>query len=310
LPPITFLRLNGPRQSRGQARAVRQKKSFIFSPAAEYGLVGTLEPTGAAIVLHDDRGYCYRMIPAADIALIAASGVLAGIVGTAGGITTLISYPALLAAGVPPQPANIANIVALVACWPGSAMASQPELHGWAPWLRRWGLVAAAGGAIGAVLLLFTPSRAFGRVIPFLVVAGSLALLVQPRISALRQGRAQMSAAVLFAGLLSVSVYNGYFGAGSGVMTLGLLLLGVDQHLPQANALKNMLIGAATVASALILVIVGPVAWAAAVPMAAGMFAGSLIGPRLARRIPARALRWLVALTGLGLAVRLWIGPA
>jgi uncharacterized protein len=111
--------------------------------------------------------------------LIAAAGVLAGIVGTAGGITSLISYPALLAAGVPALPANVANIVALVACWPGSALASRPELQGKAAWLRRWAWVSAAGGAIGAALLLSTSPEAFGRVVPFLVAAGSVALLLQ-----------------------------------------------------------------------------------------------------------------------------------
>lgn len=273
------------------------------------------------------------MITAPAAVLIAAAGVVAGIVGTAGGITSLVSYPALLAAGVPPFPANVANIVALTACWPGSALASRPELAGRASWLRRWAWVAAAGGAAGAVLLLSTSSRAFGQVVPFLVAAGSLVLLVQPRLSALRQpdghdagrprgecgtqgrgagagsGRARQNTLVLLAGLLAVSAYSGYFGAGSGVMTLGLMLLTVDQHIARANALKNMLIGAGTAISALILIIAEPVDWAAVVPMGLGLFAGSMIGPRLARRIPARVLRWAVALLGLGLAVKLWAAP-
>ncbi len=110
--------------------------------------------------------------------------------------------------------------------------------------------------------------------------------------------------------MLAVAAYNGYFGAGSGVMTLGLLLLTVDQHLARANALKNMLIGAASVVSALTFILLGPVDWAAVIPLGIGMFAGSVIGPRLARRIPARILRWLVGLLGLGLAVKLWTALA
>jgi uncharacterized protein len=93
-------------------------------------------------------------------------------------------------------------------------------------------------------------------------------------------------------------------------MTLGLLLLTVDQHLARANALKNMLIGAASVVSALTFILLGPVDWAAVIPLGIGMFAGSVIGPRLARRIPARILRWLVGLLGLGLAVKLWTALA
>jgi uncharacterized protein len=250
------------------------------------------------------------MITAPEATLITAAGILAGIVGTAGGITSLISYPALLAAGVPALPANVANIVALVVCWPGSALASQPELAGKASWIQRWAWVTATGGAIGAVLLLSTPPGAFSRVVPYLVAAGSLALLLQPRLSAFRgQDHHRGNSLALFAGLLSVSAYSGHFGAGSGVMTLSLLLHTVDQHMARANALKNMLIGATSVTSALILIIFGPVNWIAVVPLGLGMFAGSTLGPRLARHIPSNVLRWLVALLGIGLAVKLWITP-
>jgi uncharacterized protein len=243
-------------------------------------------------------------------ALIAGAGVIAGIVGTAGGITSLVSYPALLAAGVPAFAANVANNVALVACWPGSALASRPELRGRGRWLRHWTWVAAAGGVAGAALLLSTPSQAFARIVPFLVAAGSLALLAQPWISARFTGRARDSVPVLLVGLLAVTVYNGYFGAGSGVMTLSLLLVTVDHHLPRANALKNMLIGASSVLSAVAFILFCPVDWRAVVPLSIGLLAGSMIGPRLARRVPARILRWLAALLGLGLAARLWMTPA
>jgi uncharacterized membrane protein YfcA len=247
---------------------------------------------------------------APETALIAAAGVLAGTVGSAGGITSLISYPALLAVGIPALPANVANIVAVAACWPGSALGSRPELRGTASFLRRWAWVTAAGGAIGAVLLLSTPPGAFGRIVPFLVAAGSLVLLWQPWFAARRGDHAQTRTPVLAAGLLPVSAYSGYFGAGSGVMTLSLMLLTVDQDLARANALKNMLIGTASVTSAVIFVFFSPVDWAAVVPLSVGMFAGSTIGPRLARHIPASILRWLVALLGMGLAVKLWIAPA
>ena len=245
---------------------------------------------------------------------IAAAGLVAAVVGTAGGITSLVSYPALLAAGVPPLPANVANIVALVACWPGSALASRPELDGRARWVGRWAIVTAAGGALGAVLLLLTPSGEFRVVVPFLVVAGSLSLLLQPRLAELRRRRAGgdepgTRRTGLFAGLLSVSAYGGYFGAGSGVLTLSLLLHTVDPHLARANALKNMLIGATSVVSALVFVAVGTVRWTVVLPLATGLFAGSLIGPRVARGVPAPALRWLVALLGIGLAVWLWLEP-
>jgi uncharacterized protein len=243
-------------------------------------------------------------------AILLTAGAIAGLVGTAGGITTLVSYPALLAVGVPALPANVANIVALPACWLGSALTSRPELDGKAPWLRRWAPVAALGGALGAALLLSTPPGIFARIVPFLVVAGSLALLFQPRLSAWRQQRhMQHSHLLLPAGVLLLSVYNGYFGAGSGVMLLSLVLLTTDQHMARANALKNMLIGAASIVSAVAFAIFGPVDWTAALLLAAGMLIGSTTGPLVARRIPARVLRWVVVLLGIALAIRLWLVP-
>jgi uncharacterized membrane protein YfcA len=253
------------------------------------------------------------MTPVSRALFLAVAGVVAGLVGTAGGITSLVSYPALLWTGVAPLQANVANIVALIACWPGSALASRPELRGRGPWLRRWGIVAAAGGTTGSVLLLVTPAGVFGRVVPFLVVAGSVALLLQPRIAARPtrpEGAGRGSALLLPCGLFALSVYNGYFGAGSGVLLLALLLLTTEPDLVGANALKNMVVGAATIPSALLFAVVAHVDWAAVGPLAVGMFVGSLIGPRVARRIPTALLRWLVALTGLALAVRLWITPA
>jgi uncharacterized membrane protein YfcA len=246
----------------------------------------------------------------ADAGLLLGAGVLAGVVGTAGGITSLISYPALLAVGLPVLPANVTNIVSVVACWPGSALASQHELRGKGAWLRRFALVAGAGGAVGAGLLLSTPAGVFGDVVPYLLAFASLGLLAQPRLSdwlgthAVRGFRWALPC-----GLFCMSVYNGYFGAGSGVMILALLMLTVDPHIARANALKNMLVGAAAFVSAALFACFGHVDWAAAGPLALGLLVGATLGPALARRVPAGLLRWLVALTGLGLAVRLWVAP-
>ena len=92
-----------------------------------------------------------------------------------------------------------------------------------------------------------------------------------------------------------MSVYGGYFGAGSGVMVLALLLLTVDRHLPRANALKNVILGVADIVAAVGFALFGPVDWAAAVPLAVGLLAGSLVGPSATRRVPAELLRVSVA---------------
>jgi hypothetical protein len=251
------------------------------------------------------------MITFGDAAALLAAGAAAGLVGSAGGISSLVSYPALLLVGLPALSANVTNIVALASCWPGAALASQPELEGKRAWLQRWAPVAAAGGAAGAVLFLATSAATFTRVVPFLVAAASLALLVEPRLTMWRSQRhSQDSKLALPAGVFTLSVYSGYFGAGSGVMFLAVLLLLVDRNLPRANALKNMLLGAATLVSALILALSGSANWSAVVPLGVGLFAGSSVGPRATRRLPAKVLRPLIALLGMGLAVELWVHPS
>ena len=114
---------------------------------------------------------------------------------------------------------------------------------------------------------------------------------------------------MLAGGLFVISVYNGYFGGGSGIMVLTLMLVLVDQQLVSANALKNMLIGASQIVCAIAFVLAGTVTWAAAVPLGAGMLAGSTLGPRVARRLPVRLLRLLIVLIGFTLAVWLWFDP-
>lgn len=246
----------------------------------------------------------------AHLLLLLLAGLLAGVVGTAGGITSLVSFPALLAVGVAPLPASMTNSVALVASWPGSALASRTELRGQAHWLLHSSLAVVLGALVGAVLLLFTSPGAFAKVVPFLVALGALALLGEPQLSAWRARRKGPGSRFLVpSGLAALSVYNSYFGAGAGVMALALMLVAVDHRFPVANALKNMLVGLATAVSALAFALFGPVRWDAALVLTLGVFAGSTMGPTVARHIPSRWIRVAVGLSGLGLAVRLWLAP-
>jgi uncharacterized membrane protein YfcA len=246
-----------------------------------------------------------------DAALLLGAGVLAGMVGSAGGIASLISYPVLLAVGLPPKPANVADTVAFVACLPGSTLGSRPELQGQGRRVLQLSPLAVVGSAVGAALLLLTPAGVFGRIVPFLVAFAAVALLVQPRVSKWLEERP--GAGGWFwpqCGLLAVWVFDGYWGVGAGVMALAVLTLAVETRLPRANALKNVLLGVADVACSIVFILYGPVRWAAVVPLAVGVLAGSRIGPSLTRRVPAGVLRIVVALVGFGLAVDLWLHPS
>lgn len=250
-------------------------------------------------------------ISISDAGVLLGAGALAGVVGSAGGTASLISYPALLAVGIPALPANVTNAVAVIACLPGSALGSRPELLGQGRRLLRLAPLAVIGGVAGAVLLLVTPAGVFDRIVPFLVALAAVALLIQPRVAA-KQGRHSGKSGRFLAhcGLLAVWVYDGYWGAGAGVMTLAVLMLTVETQLTQANAFKNVLLGVADIACSVVFVLYGPVRWTAVVPLALGFLAGSRVGPPLARRIPQNLLRIVVALAGLGFAVHLWLSPS
>src|SRR6266498_5963906 len=97
-------------------------------------------------------------ISAGGAALLLGCGVLAGMVGSAGGIASLIAYPALLAVGIAPLPANVADTLASVASLPGSALGSRPELRGQGSRVLRLAPLAVAGSGAGAVMLLLTPA--------------------------------------------------------------------------------------------------------------------------------------------------------
>jgi uncharacterized membrane protein YfcA len=225
------------------------------------------------------------------------------VVGTAGGISSLVSYPALLAVGISPLPANVTNLVALVTSGVGSTLGSRRELRDQHARLRRWALPCAGGGTVGAITLLATPSSVFDWIVPFLVASASLLLLAQPRVTTWHQARTRRGTeAIMFAGIVAISVYSGYFGAGAGILLLAVLLMLVDQNLPRANALKNTLSMITNVIPAILFAAAGHVVWAAAVSLAVGAFAGGAVGPAVTRRAPERPLRIAICICGLALA--------
>jgi uncharacterized membrane protein YfcA len=266
------------------------------------------------------------------LALVAA-GVAAGVISTVVGLASVVSYPALLAIGLPPLAANMTNTVSLLFTGVGAAMGSRPELTGQVTRVRRLGTIAALGGGAGAALLLITPSQTFVRLAPVLIGAASLALLPPSR-----QDRAARRGAGLdrderrrgagpdrdghgcgagpdrderrpwlLAGVFGVAVYIGYFGAAGGIVMLALLIAMVAEPLARVNAVKNMLGAIGNAVAAVAFAVFGHVDWAAVVPLAAGFLVGGWTGPALVRRIPGQVLRIGVAVCGLVVAVTLGI---
>ncbi|MGI8450638.1 MAG: TSUP family transporter [Streptosporangiaceae bacterium] len=139
-------------------------------------------------------------------------------------------------------------------------------------------------------------------------VPASPALIQGERVLSWRELDRQDSRLLLASGLIAVSAYDGYWCTGAGVMTLAVVMITTGQQLVRSNALKNMLLGVADVTCCVVFVMVWPVEWAAAVPMAVGVLVGSMTGPLLTRHVPGGAVRITAALAGLGLAIYLWAG--
>ncbi len=243
----------------------------------------------------------------AEIALIAVAGLAAGAVNAVAGGGSLISFPALLAIGLPSVTANVTNTVALFPGYLGSVLGGRQELVGQGPRIRSLAVVSVVGAIGGAVLLLTTPGDVFRRVVPFLILLACALLLAQPRLARAVQARGSAGAAqhglVLQAAALLAAVYGAYFGAGLGVMLLGVLGVFLAERLQRVNALKNVLSLVINSVALLAFGLFGPVAWGAVLVVAVASLVGGYLGARVARRIPSTVLRALVVVYGVGVAV-------
>ena len=245
---------------------------------------------------------------AADVILLVVAGVGAGLTGSVAGLASLFSYPALLAVGLAPVTANVTNSVSLIFATVGAVAGSRPELAGQSRRVRPLALAGLAGGITGAVLLLSTPSAAFEKIVPFLIAAGSIAILVRrPILDAAEHEHRRHDPRVVLACTGLIGVYGGYFGAGGGVMMLALFLWAMTDPLPRANAFKNLVLGTANGAAAVLFVFFGDVRWSAVVPLGAGVLVGARLGPIVVRRVPPTPLRVGIAIAGFALAAKLAI---
>jgi uncharacterized membrane protein YfcA len=142
------------------------------------------------------------------VAFLVAAGVVAGVVGTAGGITSLISYPALLAVGIGPLPANLTNSIAVIGSGLGATAGSRIELAGHPETVRRCAPSMVIGSLAGAVLLLVTPAAIFEWIVPFLILTATILMLAQPAIKRRSANRDKLPQMPLIFGFSAGSPYT------------------------------------------------------------------------------------------------------
>ncbi len=258
------------------------------------------------------------MGPAEALAIFAAGGA-AGAVNAVVGSGSLITFPTLLAFGMPPVVANVSNNVGLVSGNVSGAVGYRRELAGQRTRLIRLGVIAAAGSVAGAAALLSLPSSSFQVIVPALILISCVLVVVQPwlsgRISARRQQRAsqhgaagpgrERTGAVLGAGVFVSASYGGYFGAAQGVLVIGLLGTFLDESMQRVNAAKNVLVTVVNGTAALVYIAFAHVDWLVVLLIAVGSTLGGFVGARYGRRLPPLALRVFVVLIGVISAIKL-----
>ena len=244
--------------------------------------------------------------------LIALAGVAAGMINTVVGSGTLLTFPTLLAFGVPPVTANVSNTVGLV---PGSVVGAygyRRELTGQRGRVLRLASASLLGGLLGGLLLVWAPG-AFESVVPVLIAVGVLLVVAGPRLSAWVARRHAAAGGLPANGawwvwplMLACGVYGGYFGAAQGVLMMAVLGIGVDETLQRLNGVKNVLAALVNGVAGLLFILVADVDPVLVGLIAGGSMVGGLLGASVGRRLPDAVLRAFIVLVGTT-AVIVWL---
>ncbi|HEX4255752.1 MAG TPA: sulfite exporter TauE/SafE family protein [Streptosporangiaceae bacterium] len=225
------------------------------------------------------------------------------------GSGSLITFPTLLAFGVPAVTANVSNNVGLVPGGATGAYGYRKELAGQWPRLLRLGSASAIGAAAGALLLLELPAKTFTVIVAVLILIACVLVIVQPKLNAwlaARRGeRPEHGGPALWAGVCGSGIYGGYFGAAQGVLMIGLLGIFLDEPLQTVNGLKNVLTFVVNGVAAIVFIAIAHVNWILAGLIAIGSTIGGYVGARYGRRLPPMALRILVVVIGVVAVVKL-----
>ena len=246
-----------------------------------------------------------------DAVLLVVAGFLAGAVNAVAGGGSLLSFPALLAAGYPAVTANVTNTVAL---WPGYASGAagfRPEREGQWPRLRALSVPAVLGAGAGVVLLLALPSEAFEGAVPWCVLFASVLLAAQPRVSAWVRRKAEEGEdhrpLSLYAAVFLAAVYGAYFGGGLGVVLMAVLGVYLADHLHRIIGFKNAFSFLINTVALVAFVVFAPVSWTAFAVVAPASLAGGFTGAKVARLVPAAALRAGIVVVGVVVGVVLLV---
>jgi len=240
-----------------------------------------------------------------ELLAVAAAGAAAGAVNAIAGAGSLITFPTMVALGLPPLSANVTNTVGIVPGAVGGALGYTDLLREQRQRLARLLAPMMLGAVAGTALLLLTSNAAFEAIVPVLIAASCLLLLFQPRLMARISHAGNEHSPFLTAGLLFSGAYGAYFGSAVSILLLALLALFVSDTLQHLNAIKILLVGFANLLAALVYAFLAPVEWRYVVCLMVASLLGGRLGAHYARRVPSETLRVTVAVLGLAVAAAL-----
>ncbi len=245
-----------------------------------------------------------EFVNSTELTLLFLAALGAGAVNALAGGGSILTFPALIAAGLPPLSANVTNTVALFPGYVGGVIGQARDLKGQGRRLLLLIPAALIGGLAGGLFILASSERLFEALVPWLLLGGCALLAAQDRLRAVLQRRA----GVLGLGwaiipVLLAAIYGGYFGAGLSVIFLALLGLTIDDSLTRLNGLKQALALGANLSAAVLFLASDKLIWSAAAAMAVGALIGGAAGGRLASVISPKALRAIVIAIGVGAAL-------
>lgn len=234
--------------------------------------------------------------------LLVTAGVAGGLINALAGGATLITFPAMLAAGLPAVIANASNAVAISPGHLIAAFADRAKLPSPTPRTIGFVIVSLLGGVVGAVVLLLLPERLFVLPVPALIAFATLLFAFAPQIQAWTVGR-QNAAALPSTGASSAvlglaCVYGGFFGAGLGVILTAVLSITEPNDIRAVKALKNLLATCVSLAATVIFIVQGVVRWPETAVMLLGAMVGGYAGGHLIRILPAQIVRQFVIVAG------------
>jgi uncharacterized membrane protein YfcA len=240
-----------------------------------------------------------------NLALLLGAAFVAGALNAVAGGGSFLTLPALVFAGLPTVTANATGTVALLPGYASAALGFREDLQ--APpglTLHTLGIVSLIGGALGAMLLLLTDDRTFGKLVPWLLLVATALFALGPGLIRRSRGAhaGRGSPARSAAGLMAVAIYGGYFNGGLGILLLALFGLLGQSNLNAMNGVKNLVSALLTTIAVAVYAAGGVVAWPQALVMMIAATAGGYFGARIARRIPAPVLRAGIVATGLIMA--------